>query len=226
MLDPADALIIATGSPDDELLWQPLLGRLTLTRALEVFVASPFIERIILVVRTQRLSKATELCAAEGWQRVLLVDSDEPQEALQSGLTTLSTLIPASRWLIVHDAAYPLLPPKLLEAGLQAAHAHLAATAAVPTKDTVKQVDGRLITATLDRSRLWSLQSPQVASFPVLLSAYQAHRDQRGALDVITLLRREGYPVSIFPGSYANLKLTTRDDVLLAEAFLQGQTNL
>ncbi len=125
---------------------------------------------------------------------------------------------------MIHDGARPLITSSLLEAGWQAVQIHQAVTAAVPVKETMKLVQEGKITTTLDRSLLWTVQTPQLFSFPLLLSAHHTSQAQEDVIDDAMLLQRLGHPVNIFPGSYSNIKITTYDDLLLAEELLQGYT--
>src|SRR5262249_18577592 len=138
------------------------------------------------------------------------------------GLDYLVETTPETRWVMIHDGARPLVNHTILEAGLQAAQEHLAAVAAVPVKDTIKQVHNGLIQATPERSQLWAVQPPQVFSLALIHQAHHSPLAEREATDDAALLERLGHPVAIFPGAYTNLKITTQEDLLLAEALLEG----
>jgi 2-C-methyl-D-erythritol 4-phosphate cytidylyltransferase len=123
----------------------------------------------------------------------------------------------------VHDAARPLLPAKVLEAVLEAAAEHPAQVVAVPVKDTVKVVaaDG-YVQGTPDRATLWAVQTPQVFWAEPLARAFRdALAEGFVGTDCASLLERQGVPVRVHPGSHENLKLTTPEDFLLAEAILE-----
>jgi 2-C-methyl-D-erythritol 4-phosphate cytidylyltransferase len=123
-------------------------------------------------------------------------------------------------WVVVHDGARPLVTPQLIEAGLAAAQETGAAVCALPAQDTVKRVDeeGRVV-RTLDRRRLWLVQTPQVFRYDMLLDAHE--RSRQPATDDAALVERLGQEVRVFPGSPRNLKVTTPDDLALAEALLK-----
>jgi 2-C-methyl-D-erythritol 4-phosphate cytidylyltransferase len=123
---------------------------------------------------------------------------------------------------MIHDAARPFVTGTMLENGLRAAHTHGAAIAAVPVKDTIKQVRDGIIQETLDRSHLWTVQTPQVFAFPLIHNAHHTELATQDVTDDATLLERLGHKVAIFEGSYANIKITTQEDLLLAELLLQG----
>jgi 2-C-methyl-D-erythritol 4-phosphate cytidylyltransferase len=100
----------------------------------------------------------------------------------------------------------------------------MAAVAAVPVKDTIKQVQDGIIHATLDRSQLWAIQTPQVFSFPLIHQAHHSSIAQTDVTDDATLVELLGQHVAVFPGSYTNIKITTQEDLIFAEALLQGHT--
>jgi 2-C-methyl-D-erythritol 4-phosphate cytidylyltransferase len=124
---------------------------------------------------------------------------------------------------MIHDGARPLVTLTILEAGLHAAQQNRAAIAAIPVKDTVKLVQNGNVSSTIDRSQLWAIQTPQVFSFPLIHQAHHSSAAQHDVTDDAALLEQLGQPVTIFPGSSSNIKITTREDLLLAEAFIQGQ---
>jgi 2-C-methyl-D-erythritol 4-phosphate cytidylyltransferase len=123
-------------------------------------------------------------------------------------------------WVIVHDGARPFVHPSLIEDGLAAARQTGAAIAAMPVRDTIKLVGAAgLVEQTLDRSRLWQVQTPQVFRFDRLLSAHLATDVE--VTDDAALLERQGWPIAVFPDSYDNIKITTTDDLTLAECLLR-----
>lgn len=205
-------------------LWLPLAGRITLAHTIDVFQASPLIDTIILVTSAERLDDAATLCQHEQWHKVAAVVAGgaRRQDSVRIGLDTLAEHSPLCRWVMIHDGARPFVTSTILEAGLQAVQEHEAVIAAVPVKDTIKQVQQGIIQATLDRSQLWAIQTPQVFSFPLIHDAHHAPIAQEDVTDDATLLERLGHRVAVFPGSYTNIKITTQDDLLFAEALLQG----
>jgi len=209
-------------------LWIPLAGRLALARTLDVFDASPAIDRVVLVMNEERIADARQLCQQEGWHKIvdIVAGGQRRQDSVRQGLNALARKHPQCRWVMIHDGARPLVTPALIEAGLQAARQHEAAVAAVPIKDTIKRVEQGFVTATLDRSQHVTIQTPQVFSFPLIYAAHSAPEGQEDVTDDAALLERLGHRVAIFPGSYSNIKITTMEDVHIAEALLKGATAL
>jgi 2-C-methyl-D-erythritol 4-phosphate cytidylyltransferase len=204
-------------------LWLPLAGRITLAHTIDAFQASPLIDTIVLVTSAERLEDARALCQEEQWHKVsaVVLGGSRRQDSVCIGLDTLAA---ETGWVMIHDGARPFVTPTIIEAGLQAAQQHLAAVAAVPVKDTIKQVQDGIIHATLDRSQLWAIQTPQVFSFSLIHEAHHSPIAQTDVTDDASLVELLGQHVAVFPGSYTNIKITTQEDLIFAEALLQGHT--
>ncbi|GAC1386030.1 MAG: 2-C-methyl-D-erythritol 4-phosphate cytidylyltransferase [Ktedonobacteraceae bacterium] len=229
MQETSAVIIVAAGTSrrmqGHDKLWMPLAGRITLARTIDVFDASPLINTIILVINAERLTDAKALCKKEGWQKIVAIvpGGARRQDSVSTGLDTLAKIAATTSWVMIHDGARPLVTATILEAGLQAAQQHKAAIAAVPVKDTIKVVAEGKVQTTLERSQLWAVQTPQVFAFSQLHQAHSSLVAQADVTDDAALLEQFGYSVAIFPGTYTNIKITTREDILLAETFLRGQ---
>src|SRR6266852_9113223 len=181
------AVIVAASSSSRmegrDKLWIPLAGRITLARTIDVFEASPIIDTIVLVINAERITSATALCRQEGWRKIasIVAGGARRQDSVRMGLDALVKFAPTTGWVMIHDGARPLVTPAILEAGLKAAQEYQAAIAAVPVKDTIKLVQEGRVTATLDRSQLWAIQTPQVFSFPLI---HQAHHNPAAQKEV------------------------------------------
>ncbi|WP_268905966.1 2-C-methyl-D-erythritol 4-phosphate cytidylyltransferase [Dictyobacter formicarum] len=228
MQEKSAVIIVAAGASrrmGRDKLWIPLAGRVTLARTIDAFQSSSAIDRIVLVVSAERLAATQELCKQEAWSKICAVipGGARRQDSVCQGLDTLATLQPACRWVMIHDGARPFVTASIIEAGLVSAQEHQAAIAAVPVKDTIKQVRDGKILDTPDRALLWTIQTPQVFSFPLIHQAHHSPLANDDATDDALLLERLGHHVAIFPGSYTNIKITTQEDLLFAEACIKGQ---
>ena len=229
MNEKASVVIVAAGSSRRMLgrdkLWTPLMGRITLARTLDVFQASALIESIVIVTSAERLADTLHVAKKEHWHKVVAIVTGglRRQDSVAIGLETLATQTPSCQWVMIHDAARPFVTPTMMQEGLLSAQTHQASVAAVPVKDTIKQVRDNIIVTTLNRSQLWTIQTPQVFSFPLIRHAHHDPIAQEDFTDDAALLERLGYPVAIFQGSYANIKITTQEDLHIAEALLQGE---
>jgi len=118
--------------------------------------------------------------------------------------------------VMVHDGVRPLVTAELIERGLAAAEETGAAIAAVPAGDTIKVAgEDEIVHQTPPRQNLWAAQTPQVFRYSILAQAHQ--RAQEDATDDASLVERLGYKVKLYMGRYDNIKITTPDDLILAE---------
>ena len=216
---------VATYQQDQKLLWTPIAGHSSVARILIACEVSAALDAIIILVDVPYLARAQALVTELELKTpiAILPASTDHLSTLSSALDTLKTLAPDLQYVAIHDAYRPLLTPELLQAGLVAAKQHSAVCAAVPVKDTIKQVEDGMIQATLERSQLWQLQSPQVFAIDLLTEALHSSEAQSGYSDEASLLTQLGKTITIFPGSYNNLRLCGPADLLLAEALLQGK---
>lgn len=140
------------------------------------------------------------------------------KDSVLAGISALDTNGCVAKLLAVHDGARPLADVSLLESGVKSAAAVGAATPVIPISDSLKRVQHGLITATVDRDGLFATQTPQVFKREVLKSAHGAvSSDVKDDAEIVELA---GGLVSTFPGNAANIKLTTPEDVVLANALI------
>jgi 2-C-methyl-D-erythritol 4-phosphate cytidylyltransferase len=122
-------------------------------------------------------------------------------------------------YVMVHDGARPLVPPKLVTQVAEEAIKSGAAILAIPVKDTIKEVKDLTISRTVPRETLWAAQTPQAFRRDLLLQAYaKAQESDFLGTDEASLLEFLGHPVRIVPGSDVNLKVTTPADLQIARA--------
>ncbi len=207
------------GSRDKALV--PLAGRPALAWVLEALVASEVVETIVVVANDVNRAAVEALCRSLVRRIPVEVTLGGAQRAL-SVRAGVELLDPTLRYVLVHDAARPLVTPELIRRAVAAVEQYGAAVAAVPVVDTVKQVtlDGRVVT-TPDRASLVAAQTPQAFRLDWLREAYQrVGAAAAAATDEAVLLERAGFPVHVFPGDPENLKVTTPLDVTIAECLL------
>lgn len=224
--DTTAVVIVAAGTSrrmqGRDKLWIPLAGRITLARTIDVFEASPLIDTMVLVLNSARVEDAIALCRGEPWRKItaIIPGGERRQDSVRLGLDTLAALAPGTSWVMIHDGARPFVTDEIIAAGLQAAQVSGAAIAAVPVKDTIKVVRGGNVHSTLDRTELWAVQTPQVFSFSLIHTAHHSPPAETDVTDDAALLELLGHPVTVFIGAYTNIKITTQEDLLLAETFL------
>jgi 2-C-methyl-D-erythritol 4-phosphate cytidylyltransferase len=147
-------------------------------------------------------------------------------ERFDSVANALARVPESVEYVAIHDAVRPLTPQALIDAAFAAAKKHGAAMLALPVADTLKQVDPATnrITATVPRDGLWQAQTPQVFRREFLLSGYAKRNELKIPItDDAQLVEAAGHPVVVVPGSPANFKITTREDIELAEAILKSR---
>lgn len=142
------------------------------------------------------------------------------QDSVLNGFRAITA---AADLVCIHDAARPFITPAIVERVLHAALEHGAATAAMPVKFTVKEATSdKIVLHTPDRSRIWEIQTPQALKPAIVERGFQ-HVEACGltVTDDVSLAEQLGYPVKLVEGDYNNLKVTTPEDLLLAEALLK-----
>ncbi|MCB2193741.1 MAG: 2-C-methyl-D-erythritol 4-phosphate cytidylyltransferase [Deltaproteobacteria bacterium] len=207
----------------------PLAGRPLLTRTLMVLERTPQVHAVVVVCPPGGEDEARRTCVEPyGLAKVAAVvpGGAERQDSVAAGVAAAAKL--GAQWLVVHDAARPLAKPELFARVLQAAAQTGAAIAAVPASDTVKQAgEDDLAEATLDRSKLWLVQTPQVFERALLERALaQASQDGYYATDEAGLVERLGEKVKLVMGSRDNLKVTTPEDMALAQGLFGPLTRV
>jgi 2-C-methyl-D-erythritol 4-phosphate cytidylyltransferase len=116
--------------------------------------------------------------------------------------------------IVVHDAVRPLITRRLIDAVVRAAAESGAVICALPIAETVKRVRGEVVEATLDRSELWAVQTPQAFRADLLREAHEkARRDSVVGTDDAMLVERLGHPVRVVRGLAENVKITTPEDL-------------
>jgi 2-C-methyl-D-erythritol 4-phosphate cytidylyltransferase len=197
-------------------------GRAVWLRTAELFWSRPEVSRVYVVVspddRDDFKTRFGHLLAFANAE--IVTGGAERFDSVASALARIPEDVPL---VAVHDAVRPLTPPTLIDAVFAAARERGAALPAVPVADTLKQVDPatHLVTATVPRAGVWQAQTPQVFRREWLAEAYA----RRGAAvtDDAQAVEALGHPVAVVPGVALNFKITTKEDLELAEAILRSR---
>ncbi|MFI5273409.1 MAG: 2-C-methyl-D-erythritol 4-phosphate cytidylyltransferase [Ktedonobacterales bacterium] len=150
------SVVLATPPDGDALLWAPAAGRALLAWSIAALVAAPEVAGVRLVVAAQRLDAARALVAMHGWAHVLPIAPDatgKPPSPTRDGAWT---------YVLVHDAARPLLTSALVSRVVTAAATTGAAVAVEPVSETIKRVERGIVVETLSRAELAQLATPLV----------------------------------------------------------------
>jgi len=214
------AVIVAAGrslrmGAGDKLL-QPFGGRPLIAHTLSAFARTEAIDALVVVVSAANQAPV-EALARETCPRLAAVvrGGERRRDSVRAGIEALTDC----DYIVVHDGARPLVTPDLIEAVLAGAKETGAALCAVPVTDTVKRGDERgLVHGTISREGLWLAQTPQAFRRDLLLRAHDAVEGD--ATDDAAMVEALGAPVRLVMGSRRNIKVTTPEDLSLAEALL------
>ena len=223
----AGALILASSHPAPDLpdlLWSPIAGRPLLAWSVAACAETPAIAETLLLVPPERLDDARALAEAERWARVrIMAGSARVRESVAAGLRALD---PALAWVVIHEAARPLVTPAQFTAALDLARATGDdVITGEPVKETVKRARDGLVVETLPRERMARAQTPYVFQRERLLAAHASPPPERDYPDVATLALAAGLPLRIIPGPPDNLRVTSVADLAVAEALLAARSS-
>ncbi len=215
------AVIVAAGDSQRmggrDKVFAEVAGRPLLAWVVDVFQGCASVHQVVIVVSERNLEAGRRLVGEQGWSKVTEVCSGgrRRQDSVAQGLRRLVDC----HWVVIHDGARPCLSVDLIERGLAEVAETGAAVAAVPVKDTIKIVGPTgAVQETPSRDKLWAAQTPQLFRFDIIDRAYQQARDE--VTDDAALVEDLGYRVKVYMGSYRNIKVTTPEDLALAETLL------
>ena len=199
-----------------------MAGRPMLVRTLLKFSAVPEVGELIVVVGEDEIAAVSRLLShVKGLKPYHVVaGGSERQYSVWNGLKRVAD---DADVVLVHDAARPLVTTQTIEAVIKAAREQGAAIAAVPEKNTIKVVsEAGIVKSTPVRSMLWAVQTPQGFRKDILIEANEkAETDGFLGTDDASLVERLGRPVHVVMSDYSNIKVTTPEDLLVAEALLR-----
>ncbi len=197
-------------------------GKPVLARVIETFHHCQSIGQIVVVVSASKINECQKLVNDQGWSDTtdICTGGERRQDSVAAGLDHLKDC----DWAVIHDGARPLVTERLIERGLAEAGETGAAIAAVPVTDTIKAAgDDRIVQETLPRDSLWAVQTPQVFRFEIIKEAYSQPAAE--VTDDAMLVERLGHKVKLYTGSYDNIKITTPEDLALAEVLINKYGN-
>ncbi|MDO4491876.1 MAG: 2-C-methyl-D-erythritol 4-phosphate cytidylyltransferase [Lachnospiraceae bacterium] len=204
-----------------------LQGRPLICYTLENFQRADCIHEIILVTGKESLEYCRkEIVETYGYTKVKKVveGGKERYDSVYQGLLACQ----GADYVFIHDGARIFADEKLISRGYEQVQHLGSAVAAVPSKDTIKVAAGpeHQVESTPDRSSLWCIQTPQIFAYDRIRAAYDKiyESDRTGITDDAMVLERfSEHKVYLFEGSYRNIKITTPEDLLVAEAFLKAE---
>lgn len=197
-------------------------GRPVLYYSLRCFQDSPLIQDIILVTGEDALSYCRkEIVDRYGFTKVsrIVPGGKERYDSVYAGLLACE----GCDYVFIHDGARPFVTEEILQRGFEGVLETGACVIGMPSKDTVKLADENgFVKETPDRSSVWTIQTPQIFSYSLIRSAHDSIRKKDMAAitdDAMVVEQETGIKIRLARGSYQNIKITTPEDLAIAEAF-------
>lgn len=201
-------------------LFIPLNQIPVIIHTLNVFDQDENCRGVILAVNENEVNLFIELIRKYHIKNVLKIvnGGKERQNSVYNGLKAVPD---EDAIVLIHDGARPFIKPSIIHELVKSASRNDGAIVAVPMKDTIKAAKNNIVEKTVERSSLWSVQTPQAFRLSVILNAHErALDDQFLGTDDSSLLERLGKKVHIVMGDYENIKITTPEDLIYGEAIL------
>ena len=200
-------------------LFIPVLGKPLLLYCLETFECSPHVDRIAIATAPVSIARVRGLASEHGMTKVVSVvpGGGRRQDSVSNALDALGDV----RIVMVHDGARPFVDDAMVARAVDAVGESGAATAAVPVKDTIKIASPDMtVASTPSRETLWAAQTPQSFDSELLREAHDTISDD--VTDDAGMVEMLGCPVKLFMGSHENIKVTTPEDIPVAEAIARA----
>lgn len=191
--------------------------------SLEVLQTVAEIKEIIPVLKESDMEIGVELFERYNLTKVRRIapGGNERQDSVYNGLKAVKG---KAGIVLIHDGARPLVDAEIVRAALNSISGVEGVVVGVPVKDTIKEGHSGIVKRTLSRETLWAIQTPQVFHFDSIMNAYRRAMEEKFySTDDSALLERSGGKVRIVMGSYSNLKITTPEDISVAEILLKGR---
>jgi 2-C-methyl-D-erythritol 4-phosphate cytidylyltransferase len=192
---------------------------------ISLFENAPFVDDIYLIIPEPEIPYCREhVVERYGFTKVrcMVPGGAERQNSVLNGLRAIADARDDDL-VLIHDGVRPFVPVHVLERALEVARSHDGALVAVPAKDTIKIVTGGIIRETPPRENLWLAQTPQAFRYGVIRAAHEiAEAEGVSGTDDAMLVERLGKEIHVVLGDYRNIKITTPEDLILAEAFLKA----
>ena len=194
-------------------------GKTVLDWCLEAFESHEEVDEVVLVVNDE--AKGKEYLQRYGKVSAVVRGGEKRQDSVLSGFQQLDPI--QAEIVLVHDGVRPFICSALISRGIQAAREGGAAIPVIPVEDTIKIVEGEDVKQTLERERLFRVQTPQGFLYPTLKKALdKAIQEGFYGTDEASLVERAGERVTVVPGDVRNIKVTTPEDLKMAEVFFES----
>lgn len=202
-----------------------LKGRPILSHTLEVFFACPAIDEVVVVIGENDIELCDKMVLKNfNYDKPFktVIGGQERQGSVQNGLKHVDD---NAEIIIIHDGARPFITSQIIETCIEGARKYAAVSLGVPIKETVKVVDDEgFVKNTPNRASIWITQTPQAFRHGIIRQAHElALINKINATDDAMLVEHLGYPVRMIKGDYRNIKITTYEDLVIAEALIDAK---
>ncbi len=219
------AIIVAAGKsermgPGTDKAFLSLVNKPVVAWSLLAFERCPDVDRIVLVVRKDQIVASKAVVKMFGISKIhaIVPGGGKRQESVQAGLAACDI---DTRYVIVHDGARPCVTPDTISDVVKAVKRFSAVTLGRRMTDTVKRIEkGSFVAETLDRDKLWTVQTPQAFLMKTIRAAYKALGD-REVTDDCQAVELAGETVKVLESCKPNFKITTVEDLQFAGALLK-----
>jgi 2-C-methyl-D-erythritol 4-phosphate cytidylyltransferase len=199
-----------------------LLGKPVVIHTMLRFESCPEVDEIILVLPDLHKAEFVRIAGKYAFKKLtnIIGGGASRADSVLNGLKAVRT--ETAGIVAVHDGARPLVTPDEISATIKKARETGAAVLTAPVTDTVKEISGDKIVRTINRERLHRALTPQCFRYEILKKAYESADDISTATDESYLVEKAGFPVSFVEGSASNIKITTPEDLALAEFLIKS----
>jgi len=226
------AIIVAAGKArrmgrNENKVFLPLLNRPMIYYTLKAFQDCSIIDEIIAVAQEDDFKKISEIKSQYHFDKIksIVAGGAERQDSAYNGLTSIKSA-KNNDIVVVHNGSNPLIRENEITECINAAKNFGAAACGFPLKDTIKKTSGDFVNNTIDRTGIYQIQTPQAIKYGLFTEAFKNAKKKRlKVTDDVSLVEAMGKKVRIVPCSCENIKITTQDDLKIAEAILMSGGN-
>lgn len=227
------AIIVAAGKgkrmkKNASKIFLPLLNKPMIYYAIKIFQDCGLIGEIVIVTQKEHTKKILEIKNFFAFDKIknIVVGGKERQDSVYNGLMSIKKAKNGDI-AVVHNGSNPLAGQNEIIGCINAAKRYGAAVAGFPLKDTIKKISNDFVEKTIDRKDVYQVQTPQAVKYGLFMQAFKNAKDKKlKATDDVSLVEYLGKKVKIVNCSYENIKITTQDDLKIAEGILMKRGNI
>jgi len=227
------AIIVAAGKSkrmrkNANKVFLPLSNKPMVYYTIKAFQDCNLIDGIVIVIQKNNIKKINEIKQKFKFNKIkkIVVGGEERQDSVYTGLISIKNA-KNDDIVVVHNGSNPLAKQNEIIACLNVAKQYGAAAVGFPLKDTIKRIKNGIVENTIDRTDIYQIQTPQAVKYRLFVEAFKnAKKKNLKFTDDVALVEALGKKVKIVPCSYENIKITTEDDLRIAEGILMKRNNI